>query len=413
VFFTAFSVSAAFAQKKPRIVRLALVDVDGNTTSESTDIHYFVEKGIRLSGAKVQLMPLDDVLNAGANATEIQNLAFGKEALEAGMKAFNAGDCDEAVDQLSQAVTYFEQSMAFLDNPDDYIAALTHQGVCLSRTGSTKAALQVLQKVFVVKPKLKFDSFDREKPIFSKARELVSNRDLSSVTVTTTPDASRVFVNGRYRGTAPAYRPGLRRGVHFVRVERQGYGRSGLKLDTMRGNPDAKTAVTVKSARRKAALETLLPGLQKEIGAPEAGPVTSRLQGLLLVDYVVLYRASGPATAKSVELSLYDLVSSRLLNKVEGKVDWDARNKPAKNAVLALAKELLDVELQTLVKIDDPPINGGGKTPAGGIATKWWFWTAIGAVVLGGTVGLIVALQPEDERTGLNEDGNGAFILRF
>ncbi len=43
VFFCTFTATSAFAQKRPKIVRLALIDVDGNSTSDSTDIHYFVE----------------------------------------------------------------------------------------------------------------------------------------------------------------------------------------------------------------------------------------------------------------------------------------------------------------------------------------------------------------------------------
>ncbi len=358
-------------------------------------------------------MPLDDVLNAGANATAIQNIAFGQEALEEGMKAFNSGNCDDAIDQLSQAVTYFEQSMAFLDDPDEYTSALIHQGVCLARTGAKGPAVQVLTKAFIVKPRLKFEGFAKEKAVFEKARGVMSNRALSSIAVTTTPDSSRVFVNGRYRGTAPAYRPGLRRGVHFVRVERQGYGREGLKVNTQSGSADAKVSVRIRPARKKSVLGTLLPGLQKEFGAEEAGAVTARLQGLLLVDYVVLYRAVGPSTKKSVQLVLYDLVSGRRLNKVTSTVDWDARDKSAKNAVLALTKQLVSVELQTLVTIVDPEPGNGGKTRAGGIVTKWWFWTIIGAAVLGGTIGAVVALQPEEKRNGLNVDGNGALLLRF
>ncbi len=415
--FAALTVAPS-AHAADRAVRLAVVDVDGNSSADSTDIHYFVEKGIRKSDAGVELMPLDDVLDAGARATDVQNVAFGDEASDAGMKAFAAGDCEETLDQLGQAITYYEQSMAFLSGFDRFVDALVHQGVCLARAGNKKAAQQVLARAFTVDRKLKFDRFPAQQALFEQARKTVNNRKLSSIAVATSPDGARVFVNGGYRVIATDYRPGLRRGVHFVRVERQGYGRVGVKVDTSRGKTDAKVDLSIKSARKKPLLENLLPGLQTELGQKEAGASTARLQGLLLVDYVVLFRASGPSGKKRVELALYNLVSGQLLNKVSGTVDWDARDKPAKNAVIALARELVSVELQTLVKVDpgvdpDPrPVNGGED---GGIVTKWWFWTAIGAVVLTGTtVGLVLGLQTDDNApAGLPEDGNGAFILRF
>jgi hypothetical protein len=421
-FFTLFSATGAFAvDPKKRTVRVALVDVDGNATGDSTDIHYFVEKGVRTSTAPIELMALDDVLNAGAQATDIQNIAFGDEALDNGMKAFAQGDCDEALDQLGQAVTYYEQSMAFLGHFDRFVTVLVHQGICLSRTGHKKPAGEILERAFTVQSKLKFDSFPQEKALFERARKRVRGKALSSIAVSSSPDGARVFVNGRYRGVAPAYRPGLRRGVHFVRVERQGYGRRGIKVDTSSGTADAKVDLSIKSARKKPLLESLLAGLQTEFGAEQAGTNIARLQGLLLVDYVILYRASGASTKKKVELVLYDLVSGSRLNQVSGTADWDARSRAAKNAVISLTQELLSVELTTLVTVDpnpgvepnpdpDPEPGGGGDS----IVNKWWFWTAIGAVVLAGTtVGLVLGLQTDDAPSGLGEDGNGALILRF
>lgn len=414
ILFTLTTVTGATAE--PKLVRLALVDVDGNTSTDSTDIHYFLEKGIRTSKKKVQLMALDSVLNAGAQANDIQNIVFGTESLALGMKAFNSGNCEEAIDQLSQAVTYFEQSFAFLDTPASYLAALVHQGVCLARTGSTASAKQVLYKAFVVRPRLDFSAYAKEKALFEEARSKVRDRELSSVTVTTLPVGSRVFVDGGYRGVSPAYRPGLRRGIHFVRVERQGYARVGLKSNTKlqkAGDSDVKLEIKQEAAARKSVLDGLLGGLRTELGQPEAGPSIERLKSLLLVDYIVLFRTSGASDAKIVEVSLYNLATGSLLKKVKGTVNWAQRDKAAKNAVIALAHELLDTELQKLVTVVTPG-NGGGKTSSGGVHTKWWFWTIIGAVVLGTTVGLAVGLQPEEEKPGLpEEDGKGALILRF
>ena len=412
-FFSCFSTSVAWADDK-RVIRVALVDVDGNTSADSTDIHYFVEKGIRTAETDAQLTALDDVLNAGAQANDLQNIAFGEEAYQAGLKAFGAGNCDEALDQLSQAVTYFEQSFAFLNDPDTYINALLHQAVCLGRSGSKPAGIEVAVKALVVQPKADTAQFTSEAKIFDAARQKLRDRRLSSIAVSTVPDGSRVFVNGRYRGVAPAFRPGLRRGVHFVHVERQGYAREGKRVEIEQGKTDRKVDITLKPARKKAYLESILPGLQSEIGLPEPGTSTKQLRAALLVDYVILFRATGEASKKQITLALYDLASERLLKTVSGVADWEARSKTSKNIVIGLGKDLVDVKFVQEVKF----VPGDKKDPdgstEGGIATKWWFWTIIGAVVLGGVAtGLALGLQTDDPPAGVAEDGKGALIIRF
>ncbi|HIN87029.1 MAG TPA: hypothetical protein EYN06_11140, partial [Myxococcales bacterium] len=187
IIFASSLVLPVIAMADPPRTRVVLVDVDGNNDSVTTDIHYFVEKGIRLSGRNVQLSPLDAVLNAGAQAQDIQNIAFGQDALDQGLSAFKRQDYEEATDQLSQAATYFEQSFAFLDDTSQYIKTLIHHGVSLLRSGDSKVGTQVLEKAFVLKPKLKSTKFPNEAQAFETARSNAKNRDLSTIVVATSP----------------------------------------------------------------------------------------------------------------------------------------------------------------------------------------------------------------------------------
>ena len=199
-----------------------------------------------------------------------------------------------------------------------------------------------------------------------------------------------------------------------MRVERQGYARVGKKV-TPKGDDsgNVKVEIELQAARKKAVLEGLLPGLQKEFGQPTAGKTVAQLQGTLLVDYVVLFRASGEADKKKVDLTLYSLTSGRLLAQKSLVVDWTERSRESKDKVIELARQVLDVDLQEAVTIQDGPT-----TPvpeSGGIHTKWWFWTIIGVVVAGGAVGLGVALsRKKDAPEGTPSDGStGGILLRF
>ena len=49
----------------------------------------------------------------------------------------------------------------------------------------------------------------------------------------------------------------------------------------------------------------------------------------------------------------------------------------------------------------------------GGIVSKWWFWTAIGAVVVGATAGGLYAAMNQEDPPPFAKDGSGAVVLSF
>jgi hypothetical protein len=49
----------------------------------------------------------------------------------------------------------------------------------------------------------------------------------------------------------------------------------------------------------------------------------------------------------------------------------------------------------------------------GGIISKWWFWTAIGAAVLGATAGTVYYVVNQVEPPPFGKDGSGAIVLSF
>jgi hypothetical protein len=66
-----------------------------------------------------------------------------------------------------------------------------------------------------------------------------------------------------------------------------------------------------------------------------------------------------------------------------------------REVIEVVSGEALDVELTLTVAGEEPVVPGDGEVE-GGIETKWWFWTIIGAVVVGGAVTAGVLLAPEE-----------------
>ncbi len=406
-----------FAQTHTKTVKVAVIDADDNTTRDATDIHYFVEKGIRVrrGGQHVELLPIDYVLNAGGYELDLQNIAMGHDAFKRGMASYDAGNCDEAVELLGEAAVYFEQFHAFLDTLDDYTTTLVRQGVCLARLGEKRAASRMFQKALVIRPKLVLSGAPDAKRTWNNAKKAMRGVRLSSISVDTIPQGARVLIDGRYRGVSPAYRPHLRRGNHYVQVVRQGYGRIGRRIDTSgkRRQSKFRESVRLEPASQQRSLSNLLLNIRTEFvqGGDQAGQSIMRLQKLLLVDYVALFRATGRSERKRVELALYDLTTGRQLNRLETTVNWAERSKATRNEMVDLAGRLVDVTFETYVPpVDDVAQQGGA---GDSVFNTWWFWTAVGVVTLGGIVGLAVGLTPEDDPDGLSKDGNGSLLLRF
>jgi len=403
-------------QTHTKTVKVAVIDADDNTSRDATDIHYFVEKGIRVNGgANVALLPIDYVLNAGGYVLDLQNIAMGRDAFEQGIASYNADNCEETVDLLGQAATYFEQSHAFLDTLDDYTTTLVRQGMCLGRLGERREAARVFQKALVIRPKLVLSNASGAKSAWARAKKAMRGVRLSSISVDTIPQGARVLIDGRYRGVSPAHRPHLRRGNHYVQVVRQGYGRVGRRIDTSgkRRQSKYRESVSLVPASKQRSLTNLLLNIRTEFAqdGEQAGQSIMRLQKLLLVDYVALFRATGRSEQKRVEIALYDLTTGRQLNRLETTVNWAERSKSTRNALVELSGRLVDVKFETYV----PPVGDltQGVDTGDGIFSTWWFWTAVGVVTLGGIVGLAVGLTPEDDPDGLSKDGNGSILLRF
>jgi len=405
-----------FAQTHEKSIKLAIIDIDGNTSRDSTDIHYFVEKGIRLHGGdRVQLLPIDLVLNAGGNEMDLRNVALGREAYQKGLNSYDMGDCEDAIDLLGQAGTYFEQSHAFLTSIQEYTDAVIKQGLCLTRLRNHKAAIRLFQAALVVNPKIRLDVPGKTPRSWNKARDKLLDRKLFSISVGSTSSHARVLVDGRYRGVTPAFRPHLRRGGHFVQVERQGYVRQGYRVAAPRRHrkKTVHQAVALQEARKHRNLLQLLPDIQREFedGGSQAGAATMRLSNLLLVDYIALFRASGNSNNKTVTVALYNLTTGQELNRKQIQVNWAERSKVARTSVSSLMQSLIDVPFETYVA-PIQPVNPQ-KDSGDSVFTTWWFWTAVGVVALGGIVGLAVGLAPEDDPSGLSNDGNGSVLLRF
>ena len=155
----------------------------------------------------------------------------------------------------------------------------------------------------------------------------------------------------------------VRPGKHVVRFRKEGFVPTSLKLEVTAGQQVSRDVALAKRETRGAL----------EIQATPAG-------AHVFLDGKVVGRA--PLTLSQVAPGTHTV-----LIKAAG-------HRSAEHAVQVGVgkKTVLEAKLPAVPK--KPP-----KVASGSIATKWWFWTAIGVVVAGGVTAAILLSQPAGEET--------------
>ncbi|MCC6898372.1 MAG: PEGA domain-containing protein [Polyangiaceae bacterium] len=251
---------------------------------------------------------------------------------------------DDAMQRLDyvQALALYDRAYALEQNP----ALLYNRGRALQALGRFPDAQDALEAFDAQAP-------DELKARVPKLRELLAEvrAKVSVLSLEANVSGARVLVNSRLVGTTPLGAPlRLNAGLAWVEVTAEGHHPFKQKVE-LTGGGRVSLSVVLHSKSTSGVLE---------VRSPVAG-------ARVWVDG----RRIGSVPAQTiVEAGSHEVVVRR-----EGYEDATTR------AVVRVGgTSRLDVPLR------EPP----------GITSRWWFWTGVGAVVLGGTA-LTVALLTERE----------------
>ena len=373
---------------------LAVVDVSEDDKAHA-EIARDVVRAVK-KRAGYELKDTNVALNAGAEVEAQNNIRTALAFLQAGTAALEAGDAEEAYDQLASARTMIERDFAALRDVNDYRKTLMHLALAMLRTGDKKEAKSVFKRAIICRAKVDTLALtDREARVVEAARDAVADTPLGAVTIETVPEHAEVYVDGRYRGISPATVAGLTKGEHIVTVYKAGHARHTKRVIA---DEEELTVVNIEmeDARRQLQYKTLIERLNEElsevsIDSPMGGEGVKSVGALFYSELALVVRSSGDGDSKDVDLALFHVASKRLLKRVKATLDWSYRNK---KAVAAQVNKLLDVDFVVAL--------GGATGPAAGakssdsVLTSWWLWTIVGAVVAGGVTAAVVATLPED-----------------
>ncbi len=417
----------AWAQEAQGPRRLALFVVPKSRSDETAAL---LLKGLfrtladRLQAAGIERAATSPVEDPGA-------LARVRAGVEDGRKALNANRWAEALKAFTEAEQGLQGALGVADRA---LVARVYKGLGAALAGLNRLdeARRAMHRSLAVYPNQDAASYAYSldtRNLFSQVQREVQDLPNGALVVSTTPEAAEVYVDYEFRGFSPVRVAGLTAGDHLVTAWLEGH-QVFASFATVQGGADDRVDADLKTTSATTAIRT---NIAVALRAMDKGrPVDDAAAGLAAAtdatDVVFLRVAQapggfalagfhrGPAGVKPVQATLQrdaTLVQSAQAlfgDTVGTAVPEEAVLAPLDAPAVAMPGPAGEVGVplggegeEYVIDPNSPIFKDTAKKPEeAGIVTRWWFWTAIGAVV-GGAVALGVVLGRKSSEAGSPE----------
>lgn len=406
-----------------------------------------------LSERKDLVLPdLDERLDDDGSAAHRPLLEEARAFVQAGKAAYEEVDLEVAQQKLDLARERLESQAAWLTEPGVLRECLVYLGASWVLSGEVERGIEHFSRAL----DLGGDSgIDRDvfppdiQEVFERARKQSAQQARGALSVSIEPLGAEVFLDFAYRGGAPLQLDGLRPGPHLLVARKDGFRRFGAMLTVEAGRARV-FRVTLKPARDQKAFSERFAGMAREAFGKGPGAGSAALAEFLEARLLVLVTLDGEPSALRLRAFAIEPGAPPRVEQREA-VDVAAADLAARareliaallsagdGAVAAGASGGEGSEADGLV-LDGAGGEGGdaagGASAAGGIAVgegqekagadgaaelgiarreeaappqpwysfaylrnKWWFWTAVGGVVVGVAAGIGAAAAPGDSQ---------------
>jgi hypothetical protein len=364
-----------------------------------------------------KVQDLHGVLNAGGEGDHLANRANGLQFYEAGLKDLREGNPEEAVEQMGDAAALLERSFVYLPKSKVFKTLLLHLGEAQLTANMKKSAQESFTRAVLMGAKAKWAPLEAKAlKLFNKMKKSVYMRPSGQLEVITEPENVEVYLDGRFRGVSPMDVENVLEGKHIITLKKLGFKRVSRTIDVKGSEESTEVLEDLEFARRNILMKQLFAKLPTAVTLAErsadkiGGNAINLIKRMLRCEVAVVVRIKTVGDAQEVQAMVFDTVSRRLLNTHTQLISLRS-NLRNRTAFRAFTKKLMSFDYAVAL--------GGATDPGpvvledGGIVSKWWFWTAIGAVVVGATAGGVYAVMNQEEPPPFSKDGSGAMVLSF
>jgi tetratricopeptide (TPR) repeat protein len=368
-----------------------------------------------IDGYKV--VNLHNLLNANGETEARDTLEKGLAFAKAGKASLSAGDTEKAILQMEDAVSKIESSFVYLTSLKAYRNLLYNLAAAYLKKGDGAKAKAKFKRAALMRAKAPAGQEDTAAgAALQQARQLMRGKKRGGIKVLTDPGRAEVYVNGVFKGVTPltlSADVGPRAGQHIVTLKKLGYVRQTEVVNVTSGQ-QTTVLTELPFARQYILLQQILKKLPAAFANATkskrtASPTVKRIGEVFGCDVTIIINVTGPANAAKVSTKIFDTAARRLLNQVDGTIDWSYRNR---NAVKRMVRKLIDFDYASALGASK-----GSNVPVVvkkySITDRWWFWTIVGAAVIGATAGTVYGVLTAKPEPFYPKDGSGAVVLQF
>lgn len=253
------------ARAKTRVLPVSITLTD-NAKAQTAQVQYILESAVRRSARHDYVDPVEKFDSVGVEQRR-QNLQKAADAMAFGKRAYENLEEGLGIESFNRAIAAYQDS-ALWDNFRDLSQAEVMR-ILVRWADDPVGTKKELGALVSMDPRAEFPP-DLTPPDLAaevqKARDARQSEAKFSLDVSTDPVASRVFVDGAYRGTSPTSVRGLTGGDHYLSLVAPGYTVVQKKV---RAGPGATATVTLKPAERARPFLTFLERITKGFGENE------------------------------------------------------------------------------------------------------------------------------------------------
>ena len=398
-----FALTAARPAAADETMSLTLIDLSDEEAA-TREIAFDVSRALRKSKA-VRFADLDAALNLGGEEIQVTSGKTADQLVKSGLAKLKAGQFEDAVEDLDNAVGNYLIAYVALPDPSVYSRTMALFGAAQFMDGDLKGAEKTFEKAVQADQKAPLDISEyspKAQALLDKARQNVSRREQIDFEIRTDPPNARAYVNGRFMGLTPVFASSTK-GDQLITLTKQGSARKTRKIAVEKNGVVLEERL--EPARRAAALEGLRPGLLQVLVGTGKTEVLHDAEGVVAFPFALLMRASGTREKMKVEIALASLNSRQLLNQVTREVRWESRDKETRDQIDKMVDEV--VKPRVIVASDAPK-----EVHAKPIYKRWWFWTIVGAVAVGSAAAYYLT-PGSATATPDHAPGTGGILIQF
>ncbi len=349
-------VSSAHAARMAVITRGVGAGAEKAATFTGHYVHDLLAKDERY-----EVIDLSKVLGNQDRDKALHAFAAAEELVQKGRQAYDTLELDAAVDNLNSALLKYERFAAYVDDFKKVSEALMLLGATHILRGEDKLGAKRLEQAVNINPQIEPDPriFNPAmRSIFQESAARVSSRQPGSLTLTSNPGFSAVYVDGRFVGVTMMGVEHVSEGRHYVRLEKDGLRPFGKVMEVVGKTETAENAFLRPTSHfdefdqaAEAAVKHLPPPGKSDGKNVVTDPIEA-LATLTQADQVFLTVVRLNGERVQVWAYQYDLVSRRLLKSVEHVFSYDTRPETYDREVGAM--------LQTDFAVDSLLSSGNG-----------------------------------------------------